>query len=178
MVQKGYHSNRPIFIVGMPRSGSTLIEQILASHPAIAGAGETEDCHTLIAAMTDDHCRPFPELMKFIVGPEFWELGARYDRALAKHAPGARHITDKMLSNFRFVGLIHLILPNARIIHARRDPVDTCLSCFRIFSLGPQPFSYNLGELGRYFNAYRKLYGPLGRGAPRWRLCSMSTMKP
>ncbi len=78
-------------------------------------------------------------------------------RESAPLAPRARRITDKMPANFRYAGLIHLALPNARIVHMRRDPVDTCLSCFSILFGGDQPFTYDLGELGRYYRAYQRL---------------------
>jgi tetratricopeptide (TPR) repeat protein len=148
---RGHPSRGPVFIVGMPRSGSTLIEQILASHPGIFGAGETYFLPELIADR--------PDLEAGADGAEaaLRDLGAAYEHRLGSTAPESLRVTDKMLANFRFVGLIHLALPNARIIHARRDPLDTCLSCFSELFSRPLPYSYELGELGRYHRAYRAL---------------------
>jgi hypothetical protein len=84
-------------------------------------------------------------------------MGAQYMAALRPLAPAAARIVDKLPSNFLYVGLIRLMLPNARIIHAMRDPVDTCLSCFSKLFSGEQPFAYDLGELGRYYAAYARL---------------------
>ena len=101
---------------------------------------------------------PQPTTRRPIVGvAELRRIGAAYlDRARAL-APDAARITDKMPGNFRFAGLIHLALPNARIIHTVRDPVDTCLSCFSILFGGDQPYSYDLAELVRFYQAYRAL---------------------
>ena len=141
-----------IFIVGMPRSGTTLVEQVLASHPKVFAAGEltnfTQAAETVAA---------FPAGILSLTPEQFREIGARYAKSVKALAPAAERITDKMPSNFRFAGLIHLALPNARIIHVRRDPIDTCLSCFSKIFTGDQPFSYDLGELGRFYRAYDAL---------------------
>jgi len=150
----GHPSARPVFIVGMPRSGSTLIEQILASHPRIAGAGETNDVPELVAGLAELAADRFPAFAPALTQPLLREFGTAYDRRLGQRAPDALRIIDKMLSNFTFVGLIHLALPNARIIHARREPVDTCLSCFAELFARDQAYSYDFGELGRYYGAY------------------------
>jgi tetratricopeptide (TPR) repeat protein len=149
----GNRSSLPVFIVGMPRSGTTLIEQILASHPQVFGAGELGMFESIIPEM--------PGLDMAIAASDAWsasetwhELGARYVAQLVAMAPEAERITDKSPGNFRVLGFIHAALPNARIIHIRRDPVDTCLSCFsKLFTHG-QNFSYDLGELGRFYRAY------------------------
>jgi Flp pilus assembly protein TadD len=155
----GDPSAAPIFIVGMPRSGTTLIEQILASHPRVFGAGEIPTFErTLIGFPPPDGApRSFPQVIPALAGEHLRELGRRYLRAIRATAPGADRITDKMPANFRFVGLIHLALPNARIIHVHRDPIDTCLSCFSIQFTGYQPHTHDLGELGRYYSAYQAL---------------------
>jgi tetratricopeptide (TPR) repeat protein len=142
----GDESCLPIFIVGMPRSGTTLIEQILASHPRVFGAGELELFSNLVTAASN---APTIERVR--------ALGSRYLAGLRALGPPADRITDKMPSNFLYVGLIHLALPNARIIHARRNPIDTCLSCFSKLFAGEQPFAYDLEELGRYYCAYDRL---------------------
>jgi tetratricopeptide (TPR) repeat protein len=141
-----------IFIVGMPRSGTTLVEQVLASHPNVFAAGELTNFAQATEAMA-----AFPEGMRSLTAEQFGEIGARYTKSVRALAPAAERITDKMPSNFRFAGLIHLALPNARIIHVRRDPIDTCVSCFSKIFTGDQPFTYDLGELGRFYRAYDAL---------------------
>jgi tetratricopeptide (TPR) repeat protein len=138
----GDPSEIPIFILGMPRSGSTLIEQILASHPAVHGGDERPD---------------FPELLDAFGARAYPALGAAYVERSRVLAPQAARVTDKLPGNFRHAGAIHLALPKARIIHSRRDPVDTCLSCFTKLFRGEQAHTYDLGELGRYYRAYERL---------------------
>jgi hypothetical protein len=136
----------------MPRSGTTLVEQILASHPDVFGAGEIDDLTLLAEAM------PYPEGLPEASAEQLRALGASYVAGVRGRAGAALWITDKMPSNFYYVGLIRLALPNARIIHTRRDPVDTCLSCFSKLFVGvAQPFSYDLRELGRYWRQYDAL---------------------
>ena len=140
----------PIFIVGMPRSGTSLIEQILASHGQVFGAGELPLFERIVGKGA------FSENVA-----DLHHLGAQYSAALRRRIPAAlptaMRITDKLPQNFLYCGPIHLALPNARIIHARRDPIDTCLSCFsKLFTLG-HPYSYDLAELGRYYRHYAKL---------------------
>jgi tetratricopeptide (TPR) repeat protein len=152
----GAPSDRPIFIVGMPRSGTTLIEQILASHPRVFGAGETYDFTRAIAGLgsgddddsIDDASRLWDQRMR--------QLGESYLQRISALAPDAERIADKTPENFRVIGLIRLALPNARIIHARRDALDTCISCFsRQFV--DLPYTYDLAELGRHYQAYQAL---------------------
>jgi tetratricopeptide (TPR) repeat protein len=157
--RRGNPSHLPVFIVGMPRSGTSLIEQILASHPKVFGAGELTAFQDAVAGLAQPGgaSLPFPELLLSLPKQRLRELGSRYLAAVKAIAPAPR-VTDKMPGNFRFVGLIHLALPNARIIHAQRDPVDTCLSCFAIqFTAGGSEYSYELGELGRCYRAYQAL---------------------
>lgn len=146
----------PIFIVGMPRSGTTLVEQILASHPKVFGAGELRELGRLANAMKDPDGSPFPQAAAAMPAGAFNALGSHYVRNLLSFAPKAERITDKMPGNFLYAGLIHLALPNARIIHLRRDPRDVALSCFsqRFTAL---KFTSDLAELGRYIRAYQKL---------------------
>jgi tetratricopeptide (TPR) repeat protein len=145
----------PIFILGMPRSGSTLVEQILSSHPAVFGAGELRLLAD--AATSPVSALAYPENVIACTQAEFTMLGDTYRRRLRTHAPTAMRITDKMPANFHHIGLLRMILPDARIIHTRRDPMDTCFSCFaQCFGPG-QPFANDLGELGRYYRAYAGL---------------------
>jgi len=151
----GDSSPVPVFIVGMPRSGTSLVEQILASHPLVFGAGELEDFGRLANALRlADGAPAFPDRVDELADEALTGLGADYLAVLRARAPQATRITDKMPHNFQHIGLIHLALPGAKIIHVRRNPVDTCLSCFsRVFS-GEHAYSHDLGELGRYWRAY------------------------
>ncbi|MCL6729338.1 tetratricopeptide repeat-containing sulfotransferase family protein [Sphingomonas hankyongi] len=153
---EGSDDDRPTFIVGMPRSGSTLVEQILSSHPDVYGAGEVKYLSRALGQLRDR----FPSLPKFPqmiekITPAQLELAAKsYQQALSAGAGDAKRITDKLLTNYFFVGLINLLFPKAKIIHTRRDPVDTCLSGFTKLFKDDMPHSYDLGELGRYYGKY------------------------
>ena len=153
----GDPSEAPVFIVGMPRSGTTLVEQLLASHPNVRAGGERADVY---AALTEHSIRlrtHYPEFASTLDAAALRALGARYlERAGVPPQSGLRH-TDKMPSNFLHLGAIALMLPNAKIVHVRRDPVDTCLSCFANLFAEEQPHVYDLAELGRYYRAYRRL---------------------
>jgi tetratricopeptide (TPR) repeat protein len=142
----GCESELPVFIVGMPRSGSSLVEQILASHPQIHGAGERRDMGRIAATLTS-FGDASPDDLK--------TLGKTYVDAIRHH--GAVRIIDKAPGNFERLGLIHLILPRARIIHCHRDPVDTCLSCFKTLFQEGNGYSYDLTELGHYYRSYERL---------------------
>jgi len=155
----GEPSSRPIFVVGMPRSGSTLVEQILASHPEVLGAGELGALAAVADHLSCDADRPlaYPEAVPTLEPAALGRLGRAYLAQLPPLAAGQTRITDKMPANFLHIGLIRLILPNARIIHTVRDPLDTCLSCFARLFVDHQEFSFDLAELGRYFRWYRAL---------------------
>jgi tetratricopeptide (TPR) repeat protein len=157
----GDPSDVPVFIVGMPRSGTTLIEQILASHPKVRALGERPHFSAALAQVYGMGSGGPPVAQVAVHGGklELRRLGEQYLQTVHREAPAdTARIIDKMPNNFRFVGLIHAALPHARIIHARRDAVDTCLSIFSmLFGQGQQPYSYDLGELGRYYRAYEKL---------------------
>jgi tetratricopeptide (TPR) repeat protein len=155
----GVASSLPVFILGMPRSGSTLVEQILASHPDVAACGELNDFHESIrAAGLHSQENPYPTLVPNCTMEQLRQIGLRYEQRLRliASAPGKQRrparATDKMPANARYTGLIHLALPNARIIHTRRDPIDTCLSCFSLL-FEDLPFTYDLAELGRRYAA-------------------------
>jgi tetratricopeptide (TPR) repeat protein len=155
----GNRSVEPVFILGMPRSGSTLVEQILASHPLVFGAGERNDFRravTWLAGQRGAHIQ-FLEQIKTLTSEDLIRLGSRYLCGIRNIAANAERVTDKAPSNFRLAGLIHLALPNARIIHTRRDPVDTCLSCFSTLFARGQSFAYDLSELGHYYRAFERL---------------------
>lgn len=155
----GHPTSVPVFIVGMPRSGTTLVEQVLASHPQVFGAGELaafQQATQALAAMPPTP-QPYPELVPSLSGAELSALGEDYLGRTRRLAPAADRITDKMPGNFLAVGLIYLALPKARIIHVRRDPIDTCFSCFSTLFAAEHAYSYDLGELGRYYRAYAAL---------------------
>jgi tetratricopeptide (TPR) repeat protein len=149
----------PIFIVGMPRSGTTLVEQILASHPAVHGAGELRDLDLLVGHMrgAGGNAFRYPEDTPALKSEQLRELGEAYVDGLRRRAPQAARVTDKMPGNFFYLGLVHLVLPSAPIIHVRRDPRDTCLSCYSKLFSAEQNFAYDLGELGRYYARYAQL---------------------
>jgi tetratricopeptide (TPR) repeat protein len=151
----GDASKVPIFVLGMPRSGTTLTEQILASHPDVHGAGELPDL--LAIAQRPVNGVGFPENILALNPAQLTAWGADYVAGLRLHAPKAKHITDKMPANFFAIGLIHLMLPHAKIIHVNRNPVDTCLSCFTRLFNRKQNQTYDLAELGRYYVDYARL---------------------
>jgi len=149
----GIDDERPVFVLGMPRSGTTLVEQILASHHAVYGAGELETMSETVAK----HISGFPAGAAMLAPSGFATIGRDYVRALARIAGKAERVTDKMPRNFLFIGLIALALPKARIIHCGRSPMDTCLSCFTLHFPRGQEFTYDLAELGAYYRLYRQL---------------------
>ena len=152
-------SKVPVFILGMPRSGTTLVEQILSSHPQVFGAGELREMHEVTQAIkrSDGSDWVYPGFVPSMKAKELREFGEDYVRRVQALAPDAPRITDKMPSNFYYAGLIHLAMPNARIIHTVRDPIDTCLSCFSKLFSHEQNHTYDLGELGRFYRAYERL---------------------
>jgi tetratricopeptide (TPR) repeat protein len=155
----GNPSQIPVFIVGMPRSGSTLIEQVIASHPAAFGAGEIKDFPRQLTALRNR----FPALPKYpaivtkLNSEQFQLFADAYLASLRAYSPEAQRITDKLLSNCSFLGLIHLLFPQAKIIHAQRNPVDTCLSAYTKLFKDDMPYSYDLSELGRYCRKLEEL---------------------
>ena len=165
----GHRADSPIFILGMPRSGTSLVEQILASHQQVHGAGELPDLSLIANNRVRDGKGapiPWPEYLASLAPENLAELGQRYVERVAARLPESRHFTDKMPANFFFLGLIHLILPHARVIHCKRDPRDTCLSCYTTLFSGMQDFSYDLGELGRFYRGYERLMAHWGRVLP------------
>lgn len=146
----------PIFVVGMPRSGTTLVEQIIASHPKVYGAGELSILKNAVG-------RQFPATMPggFPWGvsdtddADFTEAGQAYLDMLHARYPHMRHVTDKMPGNFLLVGFIHMMMPKARIIHCARDAAATCLSIYKVHFRGDtHRYGYDLGELADFHNLY------------------------
>jgi tetratricopeptide (TPR) repeat protein len=158
----------PIFVFGMPRSGTTLVEQITASHPSAFGADERMDFSRAVGRLIAPSGMPiFPDMIHSVTAPQLRALGGAYLAGMRTAAPGAERITDKWPANFVFAGLIHLALPNARLIHVQRDPLDTCLSCFARLFAGPHlSYTYDLGELGRYYRGYETLMAHWRRVLP------------
>lgn len=155
----GLDDERPTFIVGMPRSGSTLLEQILSSHPDVYGAGEVKHLSVAVGRLRDrfPSLPKYPEIMAKITPAQMEIVANNYLKQLTATSGDAKRVTDKLLTNYFFVGLIHLLFPKAKIIHTRRDPVDTCLSGFTKLFKDDMPHSYDLGELGRYYGKYREI---------------------
>lgn len=149
----------PIFVLGMPRSGTTLIEQILASHPQVHGAGELNNLsiitHRTVENATGTHS--YPENMIYLTPTECRAMADEYLACLQSHAPSATRITDKMPGNFVAIGFIHALFPHAKIIHVERNPIDTCLSCYTKLFRNGQFFSYDLAELGHFYIHYQRI---------------------
>jgi tetratricopeptide (TPR) repeat protein len=149
----------PILIVGLPRAGSTLIEQILASHSLVEGTHELPSLPRVVQAINRqrDDGIAYPEALVDLP-PEGWaHLGRRYLEHTRRYRTEAPRFIDKMPNNFANVGLVHLMLPNARIIDARRDARDTCVSAFKQLFAQGQPFTYDLFELGEYYLQYLRM---------------------
>jgi tetratricopeptide (TPR) repeat protein len=154
----GDPDDTPIFILGMPRSGTSLTEQILASHPQVVGAGELRDLWQVACSLC--HTQAPTEIPGCIADADqelINRLGKEYVARLRRFSDSARHIVDKMPHNFLFVGIIRRALPNARIIHCERDPVDNCLSIFKNFFVSEHGYAYDLKELGEYYLLYQDL---------------------
>jgi tetratricopeptide (TPR) repeat protein len=148
----GVASELPVFVVGMPRSGTTLIEQILASHPQVTGAGELSALRLAVGLAGS-----FPASIAAATRDDLARIGADYLARVTPLAEGRARVVDKMPANFLYAGLIPLILSGARIVHARRDPVDTCLSCYTKLFGGEQRFTFNQTELGEFYRHYDTL---------------------
>ncbi len=159
MRDAGVEDQRPVFIVGLPRSGTTLLEQMIASHPSAHGAGELEDIRRLalelLPTIYDTAGEPAREAE---VGPDdVRAVGEAYLRALARRAPEAKRVVDKMPMNVLHLGLVAAALPGSRLIHCRRDPMDACLSMYTLHFPGNYPFAYDLENLGIYWRLYNDL---------------------
>jgi len=160
-------SKEPIFILGMPRSGTTLVEQIISSHPDVYGAGELDYLIQILqqvpAVQTSEggevieSALGFPQNLTHLTPELLAKYGAEYIASVKALAPNAKRITDKMPANYLLMGLIPLILPNAKIIHVKRDPIDTCLSCFTRLFNRHQNATYDLEELALHYQNYQKI---------------------
>lgn len=158
---KGFPAQDPIFIVGLPRAGSTLLEQILASHSQIDGTLELPNILALAHRLRyRNHISgesQYPKILRDLTTEQMFSFGEKFIEDTKIHRKGAPFFTDKMPNNFRHVGLIHLILPNAKIIDARRDPISCCFSGFKQLFADGQDFTYGLEQIGRYYHDYVEL---------------------
>jgi hypothetical protein len=151
----------PIFIVGLPRSGSTLIEQILASHSAVEGTHELADVPRIVAGLqgrdsSADDPR-YPSILAGMSGADFSRLAQKYLADTRSYRSGKARFIDKMPNNFRHVGLIHLMLPNAKIIDARREPMACCFGNLKQLFAHGQEFTYSVEDIARYYRTYLEL---------------------
>ena len=158
----GNESNLPILIVGMPRSGTTLTEQIISSHAKVAGAGEVNfwSDTSLGISLTINSKLPYPQCLNEMQTTHAKDVATRYESTLRKIVGGSSntpHITDKMPHNFLNLGLIALLFPNVKIIHTKRDPIDTCLSTFFQNFNDNHPYTFDLSNLGFYYKQYERL---------------------
>ena len=157
----GYDTKEPIFILGLPRAGSTLIEQILASHSMVDGTLELPNILSIAQSLRGDDIYGklgnYPKSMESLSLDQREALGRGYIEDTKMHRKDAPVFTDKMPNNFRHIGLIHLIMPNAKIIDARRYPLDCCFSMFKQLFAQGQEFSYGLAEAGSYYRNYVNL---------------------
>jgi len=156
----GSDSQRPVFIIGMPRSGTSLTEQILASHPQVHGAGELNDINQITCRYLDDdleHNKPYPLYVPSLGCADLEACANRYLQRLREHSRDADRVTDKMPHNFHHLGFIAQLFPNARIIHCRRDPLDMGLSIFFQRFLATHSYSFDLADIGHYYLQYQRL---------------------
>jgi tetratricopeptide (TPR) repeat protein len=163
---EGINDSRPIFVIGMPRSGSTLVDQILSSHPAVASAGETKILSTCMPVFGKDNLPGLnqaaapglnQQLIDGLNATVLKDVGRKYIALTEPFAKGAKHVVDKMLYNYLWLGMIRLALPKAKIIHCTRDPIDTGLSVWQLLFSDGTLWAYDQREIGRYYLAYKKL---------------------
>ena len=155
-----YEGKQAVFIVGMPRSGTTLTEQIVASHPQAAGAGELLLFNQMANGLGNllKTQESYPDCIRQLSCDLANNLAQDYTQELVRRGgKDALRISDKMPGNFVHLGLINLLLPHAKIIHCQRDPVDTCVSCFTANFTGYLPYAYDLAHLGHYYRCYQDL---------------------
>jgi tetratricopeptide (TPR) repeat protein len=157
----GCQAPDPIFVVGLPRAGSTLLEQILASHSQVEGTSELQDIITISRKLGNrsrkNPAGKYPEVLAELTQDQCRELGESYLETTRIHRSDTPFFIDKMPNNFRHIGLIHLILPNSKIIDARRHPMGGCFSSFKQMFAHGQTFTYGLEDIGKYYRDYVRL---------------------
>ncbi|MCF8475101.1 MAG: sulfotransferase [Emcibacter sp.] len=158
---KSCHKEGPIFILGLPRTGSTLVDTIISSHKDVVSAGELPDFPKYFIAqinkLHENNKIYNQDKMALSLNIDFQELGENYIKSVTGKIGSHRYFTDKLPFNFQYCGMIKRALPKAKIIHVKRDPMDSCYSIFKALFLSPYPYSYNLEELAQYFIAYYRL---------------------
>ena len=159
MPRSGRDTETPVFIVGMPRSGTSLVEQILASHSLVFGAGELREIGLMAIRLgINDSNIPYPECVLEMDIRQLRECSGSYISKIERSSGGADRVIDKMWQNFEHLGLLELIYPRARVIHCLRDPLDTGLSCYQqSFGTAGPPFAADLVDIGHYYGQYRRL---------------------
>ena len=152
-------SQRPVFIVGMPRSGTSLVEQIISSHSKVFGAGELTDINSIVYSLCNylGTTVQYPDHLVLLTEEKLDAISKIYLERLTELSPDAERVTDKMPGNYKNLGLIELMFPDAYIIHCIRDPLDTCLSCYFQDFHGEHPYIYNLKHLGQVYNEYLRI---------------------
>ncbi|MEM7431816.1 MAG: sulfotransferase [Pseudomonadota bacterium] len=159
-VAEGHTSAKPIFVMGLPRSGATLVEQLLANHSVVSSIGEAQAFgNAMIRLCREKHGKPFTDRRDFLPVArtiDFAQLGADYDKAISEQGESA-HLVDKLPANFLYAGLIHRALPKASLIVVERDPLDACLAMFKTLFPRMYPYTYDLEELGKYYLSYRSM---------------------
>jgi hypothetical protein len=168
---QGYQAADPLFIVGLPRAGSTLVEQILASHSSVEGTMELPDIPSIVTDLLGDESATgesaYPECLALLKTEEMHALGKRYlSQTRIQRRTQKPYFIDKMPNNWLHVGLIHLILPNAKIIDVRRHPLACGLSCFKQHFARGQNFTYDLSDIGLYYRNYVELLAHMESVAP------------
>lgn len=170
----GCNSAAPIFILGMPRTGSTLVERIVSSHSDVEAAGELNDFALQLVSLTTEANAGGPvarlDLPARALHIPHRELGERYLAATRAHRGSAPHFIDKLPLNFLYIGFIHLALPNAKIVHVKRHPLDACFAMYKYLFKQAYPFSYNLEKLARYYAGYFDLMAHWRTVLPEGRL--------
>lgn len=153
----GFPDERPVFVLGMPRSGTSLTEQILASHSDVIGAGEVSFAFDTVHRIRETSGQPYPANLALLDAGQFRELGKYYMSRHSEHNLQCRYVVDKSPLNFQYLGVLALALPNARFIHCHRDPLANCFAIHRIPFDKRQAYAHDLAALGQYYTRYQAL---------------------
>jgi tetratricopeptide (TPR) repeat protein len=164
----GAASKKPVFILGMPRSGTSLVEQILSHHPLVSGGGELPQLDQIVENLPSEvgAADPYPECVPSLDGDSVRSLSRRYLDRLNEVSQSAYRVTDKSPLNYLYLGLIATFFPGASVVHCRRNAIDTCLSCYFQFFARKLDFAFDLTDLGFYYRQYERLMDHWRRTAP------------